>query len=357
MKPYQIKRQTKQRAAGLRARDFLARHFDVLKENGSENFSLEERWSIAQIFQDVETTPEASSELNDHKDVLHKSFTTLMASPSALMLMKEAAAQGWQVSIGDLGESDFHLDVPAKVLTLHDQDLQPQALGHSGYFFNTLCVSLIRALRDIWQETRHGGFDEDYGPEYILMLERVRAADCDVLSILVGWELRSEGHTGLWRHIIGSEEGDMAMTFSAYLEKDPSSLFNGKALAATFKQWYQDETRVNSCDHETLEYMDDVLRDYPIGNPFGSRKPTRIGVEILSCLPDRTAYLRDMGEEILRSPLYSGLNDEINQGHLMQIMHDMKVTYVQGVPFRDTMLAERIFPDGFVMAAGTETIN
>ena len=357
VKSDQIKRQTKQRTSGLRARDFLARHFDFDTFRPDETLKGIDCWLIAQVFEDVQAQPEDVLEITHYKHVLHQCFMTLMTSPSALLMIKEAMAQGWQISISDQGESDFHLDVPAKILTLHDQNLMPEALARSPYFFNTLCVSFIRALRDIWQETRHGGFDEDYGPEYILMLERVRTADCDVLSILVGWELRSEGHGGLWRHLIGSEEGDMAMAFSNYLEKDPSSLFNGKALAASFKQWYQDPARVNSCDHETLEYMDDVLQDYPVGNPFGTRKPTRIGVEILSCLPDRTAYLRDMGDEILADPLYCGLNDEINQGHLMQIMRDMKVTYVEGVPFRDTMLAERIFPDGFVMAAGTETIN
>jgi hypothetical protein len=46
-------------------------------------------------------------------------------------------------------------------------------------------------LRDIWQEKRHGGFDEKYRTEFVLTMERIRSADCDVLSILVAWELRS----------------------------------------------------------------------------------------------------------------------------------------------------------------------
>ena len=78
------------------------------------------------------------------------------------------------------------------------------------------------------------GFDESFGPEAILMLERVRAADCHVLAILVAWELRGEGHNHLWRHLIGSEAGDMAMAFSKYLERDPAALFGGGALAAAF---------------------------------------------------------------------------------------------------------------------------
>ncbi|MCB1784530.1 MAG: hypothetical protein KDI13_11120, partial [Alphaproteobacteria bacterium] len=48
----------------------------------------------------------------------------------------------------------------------------------------------------------------------------------------------------------------------------------------------------------------------------------------------------------LKDPFYAGLNDAINQSHIAQILYDLKVTYVQNVPFRDAELALRIFPDG-----------
>jgi hypothetical protein len=63
-------------------------------------------------------------------------------------------------------------------------------------------------------------------------------------------------------------------------------------------------------------------------------------------MPDKTAYLRGMGHEILTSPNYAGLHDEINQSHFMQVMYDMKVTYMHGIPFRDKTLAGKIFPGG-----------
>ena len=74
-----------------------------------------------------------------------------------------------------------------------------------------LQLSLIRGLRDIWQEKRHGGFEDHYSPQDILMLERVRAADCDTMAILAALELRIAGYDPLWKHIVGSDEGDMAI--------------------------------------------------------------------------------------------------------------------------------------------------
>ena len=175
-------------------------------------------------------------------------------------------------------------------------------------------------------------------------LERVRAADLDVLTILVAWELRGEGQPSLWRHMIGAQEGDIAMRFSGYLERDPSALFNGKALAEAFSQWFRDEERVNACDHETLNYLDTIVQG---GNAsFGQKKLTPVGLEVLSCLPDKTAYLQEKGQDLLRDPFYSGLGDPINQAHFMQILYDIKVVRIHDIPFRDADLASKIFPGG-----------
>jgi hypothetical protein len=287
-----------------------------------------------------------SEDRNGDKDLLKWCLNTLDLSPAARLLIREAAHEGWRLGITDQCGYDFHLDVPEKLILLDNYGLLPEALTRSPYFRNILLVSLVRALRDAWQEKRHGGFDEHYGPEAILMLERVRAADCDVMAVLVAWELHGEGQPGLWRHLIGSEEGDMAMAFSQKLERDPASLFTGTALSAAFAQWYRNETRVNACDHESLEYIDSIMREGRGGESFGCRELTPVSIEVLSCLPDKTAYLRGKGREIATDPFYAGLHDTINQSHFLQVMHDLHVTYIHGIPFRDAGLADKIFPGG-----------
>ncbi|MGH1403866.1 MAG: DUF6782 family putative metallopeptidase [Alphaproteobacteria bacterium] len=284
------------------------------------------------------------SEIHDYGDILSWCMTVLNASPSARLMLKEACDQDWKITLDDLNGGDYHIDVEQKVLTLDNNSLIPSALGRSVYFRNIMMVTLIKAVRDIWQEKRHGGFDELYSPENILMMERVRAADLDVLALLVAWELRSEDYADLWRHMIGSDLGDMAMTFSGHLERDPSSQFNGQGLVAAFKQWFRDVKRINSCDHDALEYMDDVLLVTDMINPFGKKKPTKLNIEMLSCLPDRTAYLQGMGAELLSDPTYASVDDEINQTHLFHIMYDLEAIVVEDVPFRDADLARLIFP-------------
>ena len=275
-------------------------------------------------------------------------ITSIAKSDLAAALLQEAADYGWTIALDDLDSHDFHLDVPEKHMILNTHGLSPKALKRSDYFMCLLQLSLIRGLRDIWQEKRHGGFEDHYSPQDILMLERVRAADCDTMAILAALELRIAGYDPLWKHIVGSDEGDMAIIMADIMEHDRASTNPQKtlhrALQAAFRQWYVCDDRVNICDHETLEYLDGLIAQSDHGSPFGQRYLSPVRVEVLSCLPDKTAYLQHSGQDILRAPIFAGMQDKINQAHFMQIMHETHSTIVSGVPFRSAELADKIFP-------------
>ncbi len=313
--------------------------------------SLEEQptqWYLADLYDDmmdVELFNDSDgADIHDYRDVLAWCVSMLECSPSARLMLREAAEKDWMISLEDLNGGDYCIDVDQKMLILDNNALVPSALGRSSYFRNVTLVTLTKALRDIWQEKRHGGFDELYSPDYLLLMERVRAADLDVLSVLVAWELRSEEFSDLWRHMIGSEVGDMAMSYMGHLTRDPSAQFNGLALQVCFKQWFKCADRLKRCDHDALEYMDDVIAGADECNPFGKKKPAKLNIEMLSCLPDKTAYLQGQGADIMADPTYSSVDDDINQSHLMHIMHDLEAIIIADVPFRDAALARKIFP-------------
>jgi len=342
-----VKSDQKNKKVKDRSLDDLA-HSDPFTLFEAAKKAIWDSWPVADLYAEplmIEDYTEEKIAAACDREVLSWCVAILSLSPSARLMLKEAINLEWNLGLEDLKSHDFHLDVPEKTVMIDNNGMLPTALANSQYFRNTILISMIRALRDVWQEKRHGGF-EKYGAEEILMLERVRAADCDVVTVMIAWELRSEGYPQLWRYLIGSEEGDMALCFSNYLERDPSSLFTGKALAATFKQWYANEERVNACDHETLEYLDVIIMSSEDDQPFNNTELTPVGLELISCLPDKTAYLQRRGREILSDPFYAGLKDPINQSHFMHMMYDLQVNYVQGVPFRDPYLAERIFPNG-----------
>ena len=316
--------------------------FDFDNFEGDSFFApIQDVWPIDDLGHDI-----YSRDFESDFDVLACAVQLLAASPSANSLIREAMDAHWQIGLANLEGRDFHLDVPEKIIILDKSNLTTSALARSGYFRHGLLMSLVRCLRDIWHEKRHGGFDQKFEPESIMALERVRAADCQSFAVLSAWELRAAGYGDVWRHVLACDEGDMAMAFSEVLERNITNYPMHNAMGSAFRQWYRDETRVTTRDHETLEYMDELLRNAAPGQAFGKTRAMAADVEILSCLPDRTAYLQRSSEEILRAPLYVGLQNIVNQSHFMQIMHDSKVTYVQDVPFRDAALAEKIFPGG-----------
>ncbi|MGB4107516.1 MAG: DUF6782 family putative metallopeptidase [Alphaproteobacteria bacterium] len=292
-------------------------------------------WAVADLLA-------APDDITNARDLLAHNLTQLSKSASARLMIKEAAEQGWRIGLSRLEQHDFHLDVPSKTIILDNHGMSAENIFRAPYFNHALQLSILRSLRDAWQEKRHGGFDENYMPESVLLLERIRAADGDIVALFAAWELRGE-HDGLWRHAAASGDSDIALALSNCLEKDPACM--NRALAAAFRQWFGEPRRVNACDHETLEYMDEVLNAHQ-GAAFGRKRAGKICIEVLSCLPDKTAYLRGLGEDILSDPLYAGLSDPINQTHFMHVMRDASVCYVQNVPFRDASLAAKIFPNG-----------
>ncbi len=285
-------------------------------------------------------------------DVLQWLCSLAGHSPSARLLLKEAQGEGWGVRLDDLSQEGYAIDEAEQVILLDHFGLTANALGRSSHFRNTLLVQFVKALRELWHDREGHSFETTHRTEAVLLLERVRAADCETMAILAGWELRGAGYSDLWRLILGSEEGDMAMVFTRAMEKDPSGFYDGSVLTRAFCQWYGDEMRVAAADHATLERMDAMLEKAQGEEIFGTSSLKAADVEKMSRLPGGRAYLKGMGANIATDPYFVSVNDPINESHLFQVVYDSKVIMVEGVPFRDQRLARLIFPGGLVKIGG-----
>ena len=306
-------------------------------------------WSLEELLDEArcyapETVQEHPYHFECGDDALLWCARMIDQSPTARRLMEIAGENNWVVGFGDLKNEGFCLDSAHKHIILDHFSINAAALGRSAYFRHILLTMFIRALRDIWHEGSFDALHTTYAPEHVLMLERVRVADCDTVTVLCGWELRGAGFTEVWRHLLGSEEGDMAIIFTRFLERDPGALFSGAALAYAFRQWYADVSRVDGVDHDTLETLDGLLEESEHPVPFGQRRLEAAAIEDMATLPDGTRYLNGLGDGIMRDPFFAGLNDPINQTHLFHLMYDMEVVMVNNVPFRDSKLARKIFP-------------
>lgn len=332
MKPHRTAQKNKKKQNGVLAgQESVALALEDLLENGG-GFPVT----------DEETCPFFTTD----EDVLLWCVDMLSFSPSAFAHLRHAARGDWSIGLSDLGGSGFSLDTREKVILIDRNGMEPAALSRSSFFRTNVMFSFIRALRDLWQEARMEGAERVYAPESFLILSRLRAADMDVFALLCAWELRQAGHGIVWRHMIGSPEGDMALAFGRKTERSGAAeLFSTDALAAAFLQWFGEEDRMKSADHDSLEFLDDVLRGAGRNSPFGKGRIGSELIESLSLLPDGTRYLTGRGGAILSDPTFHDMQDEVNQAHLLHIMHDLDVIRVGNVPFRDAGLAYRIFPD------------
>lgn len=277
-------------------------------------------------------------------DILGWLVALAQESPVAGGLLSQAMQTGWRVMFSDLGTGSYEIDVMDQRLVLDHQGVNPSALIRSLYFRHELLISFLRGLRAIWHENMSGEAVDQMRPDAFLMAARAREADIVTTTLLMAWELRAAGYGDLWRHVIGSEEGDMALVFTRTLERDPSAIYSGLALARAFVSWYQQPARMAVCDHAALEYLDSVIAEDG-AQALGQAPLTAQNIESLTALPDQTGYMKGRGHEIINNPDFCAFQDPINEAHLFQVMYDSRVVNRGGVPFRDNKLARRIFPD------------
>lgn len=274
-------------------------------------------------------------------------YHLLSNSPVGQALLDAAQERDWQFQLKDLETGAFFLNLDEKILYINHDGLNVQELQKSEFMRARILIALAKGLRYIWQERSFNGAEYKYRPEDFLKLERFRSADADCLSIMIAWELRSSGYGGIWRCLLGGEDGDLAVIFGRALEKDPAALYNGVALSKVFSQWHEDVQRKNETDHAGLELLDEAL--YPAHpdsrGKLGEQRLQPAQMACLSYIPGHGCYLKEHGHHFLKDPFFSGLDDPVNQAHLFQIVYDSKITLAGGVPFHDRMLAEKIFPD------------
>lgn len=276
------------------------------------------------------------------QDVL--SWVCAMMTESTLgnMLIQHFEENNWLISLNDTDNGGYYINLAEKTLEIDSFGLDSATLGRSSLFRNTILINFSRAIRDIWHENQNYNFMDEYQPEVAMLLERVRYADTDSVAIMIAYELRNAGYKELWRHVLGTEDADMAQVLLNVSDMYPTSLYNGMALAHIFRQWYADPSRINAVDHLFLETMDDVLQDKEF--IMGSKEALPEIIEAMSQIGREAQYLKGVAETVLRDPYFCKLEDPINTAHLFQITYDIKVIMREGVPFRDATLARKIFP-------------
>lgn len=309
---------------------------DILPESTRHNFDFVKKGhDVSELINENNVLIQ---EVSTDKDLVSWIVNTLSASPMGQNLLQEAVRLKWSVQLESLENGGFNLDYDQKTIILDNYGFDAKSLGHAPYYYLSLVPTMARALRDMCHEVSFNTKEYDFDAEAMLQFERIRAADIDTIAIYVGWELRAVGHDDIWRHMLASQDGDLAQIMVNIMGRYPTANYDGIALAHVFRQWFADEERVDTVDFYTLEHMDTLVADQAVlGN--GKLKPKHINM--IAFMFDGKTYLKDLELVILKDPYFTSMNDTINQTHLFQIVYDSKVTIVNDIPFRDAVLAKK----------------
>jgi len=250
----------------------------------------------------------------------------LAQSPVFADMAASLYEDGWVFACADLREESFRIDPQGRVITVNTHGLGKRSLQKSLYFRNDACLNLIMAVETALNAPPDRGLD----PLSHILLSRVQAATRICTAIYVAWDISLEGDQSLWRHCIGENFGDMALTFVDVMESKGPLADEDAAWTNAFLRYFDNAERLKICDHATLEKMDSGL--LALGEDG-------LHVEDLGHLRE------DLAMRLLSSPRYMTVQDPVNLAHLRAIVSDRSTVRVAGIGFRDARLARRFFPD------------
>ncbi len=321
----------------------FSRDDDFIDCESTEAYPLED---ILHEVRELDGVVDASSfSFSSDYDVLVWAFSLLSESPLARSFAFDARFEDWAIELDECEDGRHIVDSQLRVLILPRFVPSAAALGRSPYFRHTFLAELCRGLRSIWHQSTHVRHGHDLTIPQRLLWERLVQADQDLMTLLTAWELREADLPELWRHMIGSDLGDIAVAFSSMLERHPEGVETAHLLRAMFLQWMEHDDYVSTVDHRMLEWFDDCMNTPGSGRAYGTSRLTGGDVICLTAIPEDSSYLEPMATLVLSDDFFSRRPDVINQAHLDQILRDIAAQHMTLTGFRDQDLARRIFPD------------
>ena len=286
-------------------------------------------------------------------DVVVWAMATLCESPLARSFAFDARFEDWAIELDECEDGRHIIDGQMRVLIVPRFVPSAVALGRSPYFRYMFLAELCRGLRAIWHQdtgVRHGW---DLTIPQQLQWNRLRQADHDLMALIMAWEVREAGFPELWRHMIGSDLGDLAVAFSATLERNPAGIDLPAVLRKLFLQWMEHDPFLNSVDHRTLARLDDYISSPGSGRPYGGDRLSVSDVMRLASLPEESGYLDALARHILSDEYFARMPDLINETHFQHILRDLTAQRIAAAGFHDKELARRIFPDNLPESVDT----
>ena len=291
---------------------------------------MPEEYSLTDLLQQVRALGSDPEQLPftfaTDEDVLIWALALLCDSPLGRTLASDARFEDWSIELDEVEDGRHIADLQMRVLILPRFMPSAVALGRSQYFRNMFLAEFCRGLRGIWNLSLGVRDPRDLTINDQVVWNRLVQADHDLLLLSMAWELREADYPDLWRHLIGSDLGELAIAWSALLERQPPLSFP-QMLMRLFPRWMECDTLLNAVDHRTLEHLDQFLQSPGSGRPCGSRRLEGSDLLKLSALPEEVMYLKPFITMLLDNDDAARMPDPINEAHLLHLRNSLQVLH------------------------------
>lgn len=271
-------------------------------------------------------------------------FITYLSQSAAFEAQIEALGQEWNIGACTRKQDETPYFIEDQSIEVVLTGLQSVDILH-----------LIAAIRDAWHEQREDIHSHVLHPTAYILQERVRQADIVAFTIRVAWEMRNCDDFDIWRAVLASAQGDVAMMYQNIMARNPLDFCLENAMEAAFIHWFSDWKRVSQTDRDSLSLMDQLIEDYdPEEAVISVQAPhtiSRTDLVNMGCQMDSgLTYLSRIAHDLQNDPYFSGMEDNVNKTYLSHIIRDLATIRVHNIAFRDGLLAQRLFPSHEVMA-------
>lgn len=284
------------------------------------------------------------------EDALVWALSVLCETRLGRDLAFDARFEDWSIEVDDI-ETGLHIiDPQLRILIVPRFAPSPATLARSAEDRARFLTELARGLRDIWHDMTGVREHPALTADDQILWNRLRRADHDLCALRMAWDLREQGLGGLWRQMIASPLGDLAIIAGdIWAEEEENDRRDASSLplygfSRLVREWFKAVELVNLTDSQTLDDMDARLQRGAAVS--GTEQLSASQLHLLSTLPLEGAYLAPMARTLMYAPDFRHMPDPVNEAYLRQIIEDCEMVRESPLIFSDPGLEKKIFPDG-----------
>lgn len=196
-------------------------------------------------------------------------------------------------------------------------------------------ITILKSMRLVWLQKQGALINPlAFQPEQAILINRMIAADNDIISIAMMWDMKLAGFENMWNNAMAGSNYDLCSAYAMESMTDFRSIKSGLALRATFEKWFI-SGRCKSQDREIIQTMMGKHTDIQINHEDTSRT---VALDVISAMgrrPQGDNYLSSIAVQIMNDGLFNDVRDRSNANFLWFITFERRMSEMEQELQRD----------------------